>query len=92
MSWKRYAFYEVNDWVFSYEKEDKVACVKESIRQENEVNSLTDLKVPGTNITVKPDGYPTLTGQFLPMYFTRISVFSYKSSYLRSSPAFVTFW
>ena len=34
-----------------------------------------NLKVPDTDIEVKPDGYPTLTGQFLATYSMLISVF-----------------
>ena len=35
----------------------------EGIRQETEDKSLPKLTVPGTDIKVKPDGYPTLTGK-----------------------------
>ena len=53
----------------------------EGIRMRKEAASLTNFKVPGTTMEIKPQAFPTLTGQHLFSYFIHI-FFYYRHEFL----------
>ena len=58
-------------------QETKVTSEMEGDRTNKEAESLTNIKIPSDDpnkpdIEIEPDGYPTLIGQFLALYFTQV--------------------
>ena len=60
-------------------QETKVTSEMEGDRTNKEAETLTNIKIPSDDpnkpdIEIEPDGYPTLIGQFLALYFTRSAI------------------